>query len=120
MSRDWPVPVAGRTDGRQAGGQPGPAALNPPFGTQGANLSRLSRAPSTYLSQFHYDACTYSGPVLRFLIDAVGIDRVMLGTDYPAPMFLDDPVNWLNGLDELTTSEKQAILSTNASRFLGL
>jgi predicted TIM-barrel fold metal-dependent hydrolase len=44
----------------------------------------------------------------------------MLGTDYPAPMFLDDPVNWLNGLDELPTSEKQAILSTNASRFLGL
>lgn len=44
----------------------------------------------------------------------------MLGTDYPAPMFLNDPVNWLNGLEELTASEKEAILSTNAARFLGL
>ena len=58
--------------------------------------------PSDYLGRFIYDSCTYSGPALRFLIDAVGIDRVVLGTDYPAPMVQHDPVDWVNGLEELS------------------
>jgi aminocarboxymuconate-semialdehyde decarboxylase len=54
------------------------------------------------------------------VIDAVGIDRVVLGTDYPAPMYLTDPVEWVRGLGELTESEKTSILSDNASNLLGL
>jgi hypothetical protein len=38
---------------------------------------------------------------------------VVLGTDFPAPMFLDDPVNWINGLVSLTDVEKKAILEDN-------
>jgi len=80
----------------------------------------LTRPPSTYLDQFYYDCCTFSGPALRFLIDTVGIDRVMLGTDYPAPMVLIDAVDWVNGLDCLTAEEKDAILTKNPAAFLGL
>ncbi|MBK5267717.1 MAG: amidohydrolase [Acidimicrobiia bacterium] len=76
-------------------------------------------APSEYLSRFYYDCCTYSGSVLRFLIDAVGIERVVLGTDYPAPMVLADCVNWVRGLPELGLDEKEAILSENPARLLG-
>jgi len=76
--------------------------------------------PSDYLGRFYYDCCTYSGPVLRFLIDTVGIDRVVLGTDYPAPMTLGDAVNWVRGLPELTDSEAEAILSTNPMSVLDL
>jgi aminocarboxymuconate-semialdehyde decarboxylase len=54
------------------------------------------------------------------VIDMVGIDQVVLGTDYPAPMFLEDPVNWINGLEALSESEKKAILETNPTRLLGL
>ena len=57
---------------------------------------------------------------LRFLIDAVGIDQVVLGTDYPAPMILEDCVRWINGLEGLTASEKDAILSKNPARLLGI
>ena len=113
---------AGRLDkaaGAFEGGFPnGP--LTPPFGNEWDYELKISRPPSTYLSQFYYDCCTYDGPALRFLIDRVGIDRVMLGTDYPAPMFSIDPVRWLNSLDELKDDEKQAILSDNASALLGL
>ncbi len=80
----------------------------------------LERAPSEYLGRFYYDSCTYTEATLRFLIDMVGIDHVVLGTDYPAPMFLDDPVNWINGLGSLTADEKKAILEDNAARLLGL
>ena len=80
----------------------------------------LERAPSEYLNRFYYDSCTYTESTLRFLIDAVGIDQVVLGTDYPAPMFLDDPVNWINSLDSLGPVEKVAILEKNPARLLGL
>jgi aminocarboxymuconate-semialdehyde decarboxylase len=80
----------------------------------------LEHAPSEYLSRFYYDSCTYTEATLRFLIDMVGVEQVVLGTDYPAPMFLDDPVNWINGLASLSDAEKKAILEDNPARLLGL
>ena len=80
----------------------------------------LERAPSEYLSRFYYDCCTYSESTLRFLVDAVGADRVVLGTDYPAPMMLDDAVRWIRSLDSFTDQEKDAILADNATRLLKL
>lgn len=92
--------------------------MKPPFpGDDGFNHEK---PPSQYLDRFYYDCCTYDGAVLRFLIDTVGIERVVLGTDYPAPMFLDDPVNWVRGLDELSETEKEAILVDNSNKLLGL
>jgi aminocarboxymuconate-semialdehyde decarboxylase len=80
----------------------------------------LDRPPSEYLGRFWYDSCTYTEATLRFLLDTVGSDRVVLGTDYPAPMILEDAVRWINGLEGLTAEEKEGILSTNPARLLGL
>jgi len=80
----------------------------------------ITRPPSAYLGRFYYDCATFSEPTLRFLIDTVGIDRVVFGTDYPCPMQIIDPVNWVNGLAGLTAEEKQAILCANPRRMLGL
>lgn len=114
---------AGRMDkaaGALEGGYP-ETGLQPPFApTPAPSGFTLERAPSSYLSQFWYDSCTFDGPALRYLIDTVGIDRLMLGTDYPAPMVQLDPVGWINGLDCLTEDEKTAILRTNPARFIGL
>jgi predicted TIM-barrel fold metal-dependent hydrolase len=57
---------------------------------------------------------------LRFLIDQVGIDQVVFGTDFPAPMIVIDAVNWINSLESLTAAEKEAILVGNPSRLLGI
>lgn len=103
--------VAGALEGESGSG------LIPPFGQADGFAQALP--PSDYLGRFIYDCCTYSGSALRYLIDTVGIDRVVLGTDYPAPMLLHDAVNWVNGLTELTEAEKTAILSTNPGRVLG-
>jgi aminocarboxymuconate-semialdehyde decarboxylase len=54
------------------------------------------------------------------LIDAVGIDRIILGTDYPADMCIDWPVSWVSGLKSLTLEEKEAILYKNLEELLGL
>ena len=80
----------------------------------------INRPPSNYLSKFYYDCLTHSEPALRMLIDSVGVERVVLGTDWPADMRIDWPVSWVLGLESLTLEEKEAILWKNLEKLLGL
>ena len=80
----------------------------------------IPKPPSQYVGSFYYDCATFSESTLRFLIDTVGIDRVVFGTDYPCPMEMVDSVNWINSLRTLTQAEKKAILSVNPARMLGI
>ena len=80
----------------------------------------ITQPPSEYLNRFYYDCLTHSEPALRMLIDSVGIDRVVLGTDWPADMMIDWPVGWVLGLSSLTQDEKEAILWKNLEQMLGL
>lgn len=47
------------------------------------------------------------------LIDSVGADRVVFGTDWPADMCIDWRVSWTLSLQSLTQEEKEMILWTN-------
>ncbi len=79
-----------------------------------------SQPPSAYLKRFYYDSIVYSEPALRFLIDTVGIDRVVFGTDWPYDMAQDWPVSWILGLESITDKEKELILWKNLESLLGL
>ena len=81
---------------------------------------RLHQPPSRYLRRFWYDCLTHSEPALRFLIDTVGADRVVFGTDWPADMMLDWPVTWILEMTSLTDEEKELILWRNLERLLDL
>lgn len=80
----------------------------------------IQQPPSTYLDKFYYDCLTHSEPALRYLIDSVGIDRVVFGTDWPFDMAIDWPVSWLLSLESLTQDEKEAILHKNLENLLGI
>ena len=80
----------------------------------------IQKPPSTYLNKFYYDCLTHSEAALRMLIDTVGIDRVVFGTDWPADMAIDWPVSWILGLESLTQDEKDAILWKNLEKLLGI
>jgi aminocarboxymuconate-semialdehyde decarboxylase len=75
--------------------------------------------PSTYVRRFFYDTVTYTDRNLRFLLDTVGVDRVVFGTDWPAPMVVDDPVRRIRTSDVLTDAEREQILRGTAAA-LGL
>ena len=74
--------------------------------------------PSTYLGRFLYDAATFTDRNLRFLIDAVGVENVVLGTDWPAPMEVEDPVRRIKESMILADAEREAILRGNIARVL--
>jgi aminocarboxymuconate-semialdehyde decarboxylase len=81
---------------------------------------KIQGPPSSYVQRFYYDSCTYQPRTLRFLLDVVGSDRVLFGTDWPAPMMVDDPVRLIRGMDELTESERADILWRNAQQVFEL
>ena len=62
----------------------------------------------------------YTEHSVRFLIDTVGADRVLFGTDWPYDMAQDWPVSWILGLESITDDEKELILWKNLERLLGL
>ena len=80
----------------------------------------VTQPPSAYLRRFYYDCIVYTEPALRYLIDTVGVDRVVFGTDWPYDMALDWPVAWILGMKSLSQDEKEAILWKNLERLLKL
>ena len=80
----------------------------------------IQQPPSAYLKKFYYDCLTHSEAALRYLIDTVGVDRVVFGTDWPADMAIDWPVSWVLSLESLTQAEKEAILWKNLEKLLGI
>jgi predicted TIM-barrel fold metal-dependent hydrolase len=61
-----------------------------------------------------------SEAALRFLLDQVGADRVVLGSDWPFVPWEPSPGGWVPGLASLTDEEKDRILWQNVEALLGL
>jgi predicted TIM-barrel fold metal-dependent hydrolase len=75
--------------------------------------------PSAYLRRIWYDALVYSPQALRHLVEVVGSDKVMLGTDYPFDMGVTDPVERAAAAG-LPAADLTAILSGNAAALFGI
>ncbi|MBI2912049.1 MAG: amidohydrolase family protein, partial [Chloroflexi bacterium] len=80
----------------------------------------IPHLPSQYLRRFYSDTITWSEAALRFLIDTVGADRVVLGSDFPYDMGPESPVRWLEAMERITAEEKGLILGQNLERLLEL
>jgi aminocarboxymuconate-semialdehyde decarboxylase len=85
-----------------------------------SHCRQMARKPSEYLKQLTFDTLVYSPRVLRHLIDQVGPDRVVMGTDYPFPVASRDPLGDVAGVSGLADSEREAILGATAARLLKL
>jgi aminocarboxymuconate-semialdehyde decarboxylase len=76
------------------------------------------RNPSEFLRSFYYDTCVYDPKVLQVLLDRVGADRLVLGSDYPVGE--TDPVGWLRDSCGLRGADLARVAGGNAARILGL
>ena len=81
---------------------------------------KISAPPSTYFKKFYFDTITHSGPALSYLIDTVGVEQVMMGSDYPFDMGYEHPAELIEQLPGLSQADKQAVLGGNAQRLLNL
>lgn len=94
---------------------------------------RLEHAPSVYLKRFYYDAIAYHAPALQCLLDFVGPEQVVFGTDNPFfPPDVDGgdaelrEADWPSTLSnyeamvDMDARVQSAILRENAEKLLGL
>ncbi|HJO69462.1 MAG TPA: amidohydrolase family protein [Rhodospirillales bacterium] len=82
--------------------------------------AHLERGPVEYLRRFYYDTVSHSAKALAYLIDLVGADRVMLGSDYCFDMGYERPVEVVGEHPGLSADDKRRILGDNARALLGL
>jgi aminocarboxymuconate-semialdehyde decarboxylase len=81
--------------------------------------SRLRESPEESLRRFLYDTVVHDRDLLRALVETVGADRVLCGSDHPFDMGDLRPADSVRaaGLDP---GDEAAVLGGNAARLLGL
>ncbi len=77
-------------------------------------------APSEYLKRIWFDSLVYTPAQLGFLVWQAGASQVVLGTDFPFDMGINDPLAQLDAVASLTDAERAAIRGENAARLLAL
>ncbi len=78
----------------------------------------IKRKPSSYLEKFYFDSITFDPGMLHHLVERFGADHVLLGTDYPYDMGVEDPVGFIGAVRGLSPAEKGQIMGGNAARLL--
>ncbi len=80
---------------------------------------KLVEPPGESIKRFYFDTITHDAELLRELVDYVGPEHVLLGSDYPFSMGTERPTEIVRSL-ELASQEEDLILGGNAARLLGL
>ncbi len=83
-----------------------------------AELKHMKKPAEEYLRRFHYDLITHHPQIMRNLIDLVGVDRIVAGTDFPQGMSVKQPVDFVESIPGLTHRERERILCDNPARLL--
>lgn len=77
----------------------------------------LEESPETSIKRFYFDNLTHDLDLLRDLVDFVGPDRVLVGSDYPFDMGAEHPAEIVRQL-QLPLEDEEKILSGNALNLL--
>ena len=85
-------------------------ALGPPL------QSLFARDPSAIAKSFYYDTILYDRSALQYLTEKVGVDRLVVGSDYPFTIKQDRPAQFA----EQALPLARDAFSANARRLLGL
>ncbi len=75
--------------------------------------------PSHYLGRFYVDSAVFDPRALRLLVDTVGSDRIVVGSDYPYPLGERPAGGVVRAASFLDDGSRRKILTTNARAFLG-
>ncbi|MGH8867472.1 MAG: amidohydrolase family protein [Actinomycetes bacterium] len=80
----------------------------------------ITRPPSSYLRQTYVDCLVFDEAHLGFLVQQMGADRVLLGTDYPYDMGYYEPLRQIEKVPGLSADQRALIRGDTAARLLKL
>jgi aminocarboxymuconate-semialdehyde decarboxylase len=81
--------------------------------TDRPGVEKRTLPPGAALKKFHYDSLVHAPAYLDYLIETVGVDRIVLGSDWPFPMGSDDAAR---DIGQLPAEIQLTIRKTNAER----
>ena len=76
--------------------------------------------PSHYLNRFSVDSAVFDHRALRLLIDTMGSDHVMVGSDAPFPLGEEHIGDLVRNQPGLVEEDRQRVLTQNALQFFNL
>lgn len=94
------------------------AYFAPHYEANPACRTNISKAPGDYFHQLYFDTVVASAESLRFLIDLVGADRVMFGSDFPFEIGDAEGTFSLPVIKTLPAYQRDRILGGNAASIL--
>jgi aminocarboxymuconate-semialdehyde decarboxylase len=78
------------------------------------------RPPSHYVERFFVDSVVFDEPALRLLVDTLGSERIIVGSDYPYPLGERPAGSVVRKASFLGDAARQRIRVDNARLYLGL
>lgn len=76
--------------------------------------------PRKYVNQLYTDSLVHDEQALKYLVATMGIDKIILGSDYPFPLGEHHPGKLIESVVDWEHETKQKLLGDNAMKFLGL
>ncbi len=76
--------------------------------------------PAHYLDRFYVDSAVFDPRALRLLVDTMGVERIMLGSDYPFPLGEQQIGRLVAEQPDLDDAARHRLLAGNALEFFGL
>lgn len=80
----------------------------------------LPKPPSYYLKKIYLDTIVFTPEQLEALVKLFGVEKIMLGTDYPYDMGEYDPIGHIASVTSFSDTDRAAIAGGNAKALFGL
>ncbi len=74
--------------------------------------------PKKYLGRFWLDSLVHDEMAMKYLIDLIGEDKIVMGSDYPFPLGEHEPGGLIESIEDLNDYVKDKLLWKNAIDFL--
>jgi aminocarboxymuconate-semialdehyde decarboxylase len=81
--------------------------------------TKTKTSPAELLRRFYFDSLTHDPQAARHLINRVGADRVVIGSDHPFDMGPPDLIGAIDAIPNLSASEREYVCSLTALSLLG-
>ncbi len=94
--------------------------LDQGFHARPETQGRIDRLPSDYLHRIYVDSLVFDPRHLGALIESMGADHVVVGTDYPYDMGFYEPLAQIAAVPGLDPRDADLIRGTTAARLLGI
>jgi len=84
-------------------------------------MKHMKQLPSAYLRRFYYDTIAHNDELMMNVVRQVGVDRIVMGSDYCFQIGDEHPVATVNRLSKsISVAEREMILGRTAARLLKL